>query len=186
MNYEVINVPQKLKCLMPYLKDYNGYIVGGVFKDILLDKPFKDIDIVFECYEDYKKAFAYFKDNYLLEFEDSVWCKFRNNSNVVVHLTKNKFYPINECLDRFDFTIVKVALSSKGILHYHPMFFIDLVNKTLRAEYYNSSKKTADDIHRLVKYIQYGFNPTYETLGKFIVHMRRLKDDWILTKHEEY
>ena len=34
----------KLKPLFPYLKMTKGFIAGGVFKDIFLDKPFRDID----------------------------------------------------------------------------------------------------------------------------------------------
>ena len=46
----------KLKPLFPYLKLTRGFIAGGVFKDVFLDKPFRDIDFFFESESDFIRS----------------------------------------------------------------------------------------------------------------------------------
>lgn len=47
---------EKLRVLFPYFSNQDGIIAGGVFKDIFLDKPFRDIDFFFKCESEFLKC----------------------------------------------------------------------------------------------------------------------------------
>jgi hypothetical protein len=153
---------EKLRLLYPYFKGHKGIIAGGVFKDIFSDRNFRDIDIFFgketefcNCIHEYSSSKEFSK-----KYENDNAIGFEENfSKIRVDFVRKRFGSPREILDSFDFSVSKFALyKDKEKLFkviYHPLFFSDLVTKTLR---YDST--VGDPIlqfSRILKYSRYGF-----------------------------
>jgi tRNA nucleotidyltransferase/poly(A) polymerase len=84
-NFIVNNNDSFFKCrkLDPYLSNHKGYIAGGCFKDIFMNKKFRDIDIFFEKVEDFNEALTFYQKNedYSFVYE---------NKNAVCFVNKTK------------------------------------------------------------------------------------------------
>lgn len=181
----------KIRQLDRYMKDHRGYIAGGVFKDILSDKKFKDIDIFFENASDYEHAKKYFesKEHFTHKYEnDKATAFIDTQNNVSIELIKHKFLKPLDMINDFDFTITKFVYYKEEIddedgiyterkVAYHKQFFEHLHMKRLVID------NDVDDIilpintfNRMFRYARYGYFPCRETRIKIIEAIRRLPD----------
>ena len=151
----------KLKPLFPYLKMTKGFIAGGVFKDIFLDKPFRDIDFFFENEEDFiKSRNAFIQDpSFKLKYRNGNAYGFINESiQLNIELICKKFGSPTEILNGFDFSVSKFALYSFNndlYVKFHPLFFEDLSDKKLRFDL--NERSPINQLKRILKYSRYGF-----------------------------
>lgn len=97
-----------LRRLNKYLPD-NAYIAGGVFKNILEDKPFRDVDVYFHTEMDFDAAV----DAAEVIGHPKVYSNDRVTAfkvhDVTVEYIRYKFGTPAEILEEFDFTITKAA-----------------------------------------------------------------------------
>ena len=151
----------KLKPLFPYLKLTRGFIAGGVFKDVFLDKPFRDIDFFFESESDFIRSRNIFlKDpNFKLNYKNGNAFGFINDlTQLNIELICKKFGTPNEILNGFDFSVSKFALyrdDNDFFVKFHPLYFEDLSDKKLRFEL--DDRSPIMQMKRVLKYSRYGF-----------------------------
>ncbi len=151
----------KLKPLFSYLKMTKGFIAGGVFKDIFLDKPFRDIDFFFECEKDFLESRNVFirDSRFKLKYKNENAFGFINETlQLNIELICKKFGSPTEILNGFDFSVSKFALYSVNndlYVKFHPLFFEDLSDKKLRFDLDDSSP--INQMNRVLKYSRYGF-----------------------------
>ena len=151
-----------LKSLLPYARNMQSYIAGGVFKDIFQKQTYKDIDIFFEN----EKAFLEYKNqiirsnNYSSLYNNQNALGFYNsNENISIDLVQKKFGDPLEILESFDFSVSKFCLYREEYNYYkviyHKHFFEDLVNRTLRFD--SSKSDPVSQLSRVIRYSRYGF-----------------------------
>lgn len=192
----------KVKQLDKYMSEHKGYVAGGIFKNIFNNEKFKDVDIFFECVEDYEEAVRVYekRDNWVDYYENKKVKAFRNkDTNVVVELIKYKFLSPIEMLKDFDFTITKFVYYTEEVennfdeeegfvdydapkyeteynVAYHEDFFTHLHLKRLVID--KSVKEIllpVNTFNRTYRYGKYGYFPCRETKLKLIEAMRNLK-----------
>lgn len=106
-------------------KIVNYYIAGGAVRDLLLGKPIRDMDIVFEGPE----------QCFLQEHPDARMVK---EAPVPIYISGGFEYTqispggLQADMLRRDFTINALALAQDGTLHAHPQAFDDLAGKIIR------------------------------------------------------
>jgi len=177
-NFIVNNNDSFFKCrkLDPYLSNHKGYIAGGCFKDIFMNKKFRDIDIFFEKVEDFNEALTFYQKNedysFVYENKNAV-CFVNKTTKKKIELVRSKFAPVEEMLKGFDFTIVKFAYykevngeETNWKYMYHSSFFEDLTNRKLVID--DSSTFPVNTFERTYKYRKYGFGMCRETKQKMI------------------
>lgn len=94
-----------IKQLTNYLECHNGYVAGGVFKNIFLGEPIKDIDIFFRTEADFNEAVSLMGEPDFQNDRVHVY----DVDGVRVEYIKHIFGEPAEVLKRFDFTISKFA-----------------------------------------------------------------------------
>jgi hypothetical protein len=159
------------------MSNHKGYIGGGCFKDIFMDKNFRDVDIFFRTVEDYNEALDFYKNNtdYTFVYENNNAICYKNNkTRKKIELVKSKFAEPEEMLDSFDFTIVKFVYYKEydgdeivWKYMYHPTFFEDLINKKLVINE-DTTSFPLNTFERTYKYRKYGFGMCRETKQKLI------------------
>jgi hypothetical protein len=168
----------QLHQLRKYLKGINGFIAGGCFKNIFQGEKARDIDIFFENVENYELALkVYQKKKNLKEVYSNDNCTgfYDTKNKISVELIKSIFGSCRETLDRFDFTIVKVAFHSpindeEPKLIYHPKFFEHLLLRRLVID--GDVPKPVATFNRALKYAKYGYGLCRESkqnLTKMII-----------------
>lgn len=110
--------------LKDFLVGHNGFIAGGVFKDIYLNKSSKDIDIFFRCEDDFNNAVEFFdkskKFNRLYSSSNSIG--FTSSSSFggeVIDLVQHIFGSPQDILESFDFKISQCALVKDDEIESH-------------------------------------------------------------------
>ena len=102
---------------------HKGFICGGCFKNIFNEEKVKDLDIFFECKNDFDEAVQYFDsqtvgyegsdergENYHFYYENANVKAYKHiKKNIVIELCCKIFGKPEEILNQFDFTIVKFA-----------------------------------------------------------------------------
>lgn len=151
-----------LNHIIPYLKNINGFIAGGAFKDILNNKTPRDIDIFFHNEKDYNQAVKKFK-KYLFLYENDNCISFKDpKKGIQIELIKSIFGSPEEIISKFDFSITQFALffekNDKGGEYkvvYHSKFFEHLFTKKLVIE--RDIPQPIATFNRALKYARYGF-----------------------------
>lgn len=153
---------EKLRILYPYIKENRGFIAGGVFKDLFLDKNFRDIDVFFiNEYQHYNQILNLNSDeDFLNKYENDNAIGFEEKSTKIrIDCVRKCFGNPSDILDSFDFTVSKFALfkdeEKRLKVIYHPLFFQDLITKTLRFD--TNSSDPISQFSRILKYSRYGF-----------------------------
>lgn len=160
---------KQLHQLRQYVKGTKGFIAGGCFKNIFLNQPIRDIDVFFDCVEDFDQAVKkYAKDKkYKKIYENDNCIGYRNKeTKVTVELVRSLLVSCESTLDRFDFTIVKAAyILPKGKEEYqfvyHPKFFEHLMLGKLVID--EHIEKPVATFNRALKYAKYGFGLCLES-----------------------
>jgi hypothetical protein len=166
----------KVGFLKKYIKHNKGFIAGGVFKNIFLKEKIRDIDIFFKCEEDFKKAESkYNKNNNFKKIygNDNCVAFYEKSTKITVELVKSQFYPVEEMISKFDFTIVKFALHKienednvEYRLLYHPQFFEHLLNRRLVID--DGMVNSVATFNRVLKYCGYGYGLCHGSKIKLI------------------
>lgn len=112
-----------LNWLDEFMVGHKGFICGGCFKNIFNKEKVKDLDIFFNCKNDWDEAVDYF-DSMTLGYKgddkrDEQYRFYYENKNVkaykhiktgiVLELCRKIFGTVEDILNQFDFTIVKFA-----------------------------------------------------------------------------
>jgi hypothetical protein len=151
---------EKLRMLYPYLEN-NGFIAGGVFKDIFLDRSFRDIDFFFRDETYYDKFIMNIPEQkFSKKYENANAIGFEEKSSKIrIDYVRKCFGSPKDILDSFDFSVSKFALykDDKNVIKviYHPFFFTDLIAKKLRFD--SCSGDPIAQFSRVLKYSFYGF-----------------------------
>lgn len=154
----------------------NGYLAGGMFKDIFTGACPRDIDIYFEA----KIAF----DNCVAEYQQQGYSKLYENNNVVcydvpkygrVELVRRIFRSATDTISAFDFTVCKFAMNSVSVIM-HDNFFMDLYSRKLEID--EDVSNAFETLQRVIKYIGYGFTIDTNTLAWLTERIRDLPDNW--------
>lgn len=173
-----------LRKLDAFMIGHKGFICGGCFKNLFEHTDFKDVDIFFESYSDYKDATDWFAQNedFTDYYSNDNVMAFKHSSGVVVELVRREFGTPEKILDSFDFTVVKFAYvkrehndSVEYEAMYHPYFFEHLYLKRLVID--NKIPFPASTLERSYKYGRYGYYPCRETKLKLIEALRELPDE---------
>ena len=114
-----------LNWLDEFMVGHKGFICGGCFKNIFNKEKVKDLDIFFNCKNDWDEAVDYFDINKSLLMKDWIVLSrslapfYYENKNVkaykhiktgiVLELCRKIFGTAEDILNQFDFTIVKFA-----------------------------------------------------------------------------
>jgi hypothetical protein len=184
---------EKLRVLFPYLNNHDGIIAGGVFKDIFLDKNFRDIDVFFTCESEFLKCIRNQNSSnyYIKKYENDNAIGFEENfSKIRVDFVRKRFGSPREILDSFDFSVSKFALykDKENIFKviYHPLFFSDLVTKTLR--YDSTVGDPVLQFSRILKYSRYGFKINKADQINLIINLSQLEniDALFFENYDEY
>ena len=156
----------------------NGYIAGGCFKDIFTNKTPNDYDIYFKTEEDYTKTFDYLYANKNFTFKESTSnsSKFIDNeTNAILNLVNIFYGDINSVLDKFDFTITKIAYDGEHI-YCIEWFYEDLNSKLLCIEN-QKLLYPIQTLRRMFKYSRYGYNVETESFITILNQIRTLNDN---------
>lgn len=182
-----------VKQLDEYLVGHNGYIAGGVFKNIFSNEKFKDIDIFFRTEKEYNEALPYFKGKYKEDYSNEKVIAFLDKeTGIRLELIKHVFLEPEHMLDSFDFTIVKVAYykesiekdpvstekeqAKEGTLLIHEKFFEHLHLKRLVVDNELANiNYPVSTYNRMFRYAKYGYQPCRGTKLKMIQALRNLE-----------
>lgn len=182
-----------LSRLDKYMIGHEGFIAGGCFKDLLMDKHIKDIDVFFKNKEDYEESVEMLQndENYTEAYKSGKVQAFRHNDGTVIECVKSVFGTPEEVISKFDFTITKFAYwkdESEGVVEYkalfHPKFFEHLMLKKLVID--DEIPFPMSTFNRTYKYAKYGFTPCTETKVKLAKAIRKLQEDEITVPENMY
>lgn len=179
------------KVLLKILEGHKGFIAGGIFKDIMLCNVPKDVDVFFNCEQDFWEAVESFENsglNRIYSSENSVGFKFEDPYNsddpsfpVTIDLIRKIFGSPETILKTFDFTVCQRALVRDGDSYCFvevESFQNDLDGKVLR--FYEDFSVVADSLLRVHRYVGYGFHPSdemvVEALRVFLNSIEDLKN----------
>jgi len=160
---------RELHQLRQYVKGTKGFIAGGCFKNIFQKQVVRDIDIFFDCEDDFNQAVKKYnkKKEYKKIYENDNCIGYRNiKTKTSVELIRSIYSPVEETLNRFDFTVVKAAyILPKGQEEYkfvyHPKFFEHLLLGKLVID--DHIEKPVATFNRALKYAKYGFGLCLES-----------------------
>ncbi|WP_080845648.1 hypothetical protein [Cytobacillus gottheilii] len=177
----------KIRQLDRYMTGHNGYIAGGVFKNIFNNEKIKDVDIFFEKSKDFIEADEEFKknENYKFKYKNKKVTAYINiKTGVIVELIKHKFKKPLDMIAEFDFTITKFVYYKvdnsedeefSWEIAYHNKFFEHLHMKRLVIdEEVENIILPVNTFNRMFRYARYGYFPCRESKAKIIQAMRRL------------
>lgn len=170
------------------LDGHNGFIAGGVFKDHLTSRSIKDIDVFFECEEDFNNAVELFNERsgFKKKYDTKNSVGFYDSFyNMTIDLVRKNFGSPETILSNFDYTVTQFALV-EGIIDKGSVgesFTVDCIKGSKKycscvyyKDYYdhlnnrllvpNPSREKSDgfyfitsSLERLSRYIGYGFKP---------------------------
>lgn len=170
----------KVNVLNRYMEHHNGFIAGGVFKNVISGQAFKDVDIFFKSEEDFNKCLSHFDDNdlFIKYYENKNAVCFKNiKNNVKVDLVRGKFGTPKEIISDFDFTVTKFAYfkdvsedSSTYKCIYHKDYFEHLTLKKLVID--DKLVFPISTFERSYRYMKYGFGLCRESKAKLIESLR--------------
>ena len=154
---------EKLAVLFPILKrNEKAIIAGGVFKDLFLERKFRDIDLFFNSQKDLCNTINFVKENtgFKMIYENNnATGYFDLNLNWKIDFVQKQFGSPEEILDSFDFSVSKFCLFKDGCglkVLFHCCFFEDLTNKNLK--FNPKVVNPVSMLSRALKYSTYGFN----------------------------
>lgn len=181
--------------LTTLLIGHDGFIAGGCFKDVLMGKKPKDVDIFFNHAKDYEVALKHFRDECK---EGKIWSEsykskkvqafYNKKLDVTVELISSYYADPDDTLASFDFTITKMALygvdpdsidgqptiHNKFNLLYHETFFEDLFMKRLVID--DELEFPVSSFKRSYKYQKYGYTMCRESNVKMLKAIRELTE----------
>jgi hypothetical protein len=189
-----------LEWLSEYLKGHSGFIAGGCYKNIFREEKIKDIDIFFYNETEFKKGLDVFHINcfrYFKVYENDRAVGFRDKQKgVAIDLIRKTYGTPQQVIDKFDFTITKMALYMdnkydtclegevwKMYVCYHPEFFKHLQLRMLEVE--GNLLYPVSTFERMIRYVEYGYFPSKECKRIIINNLRddtRPLDDLSNTK----
>ena len=157
--------------LKKYIKDIDGFISGGCFKNVFKHQKIRDIDIFFRNQDDFDKAVKFYSSNYKKMFENDNCIAFSDHKNgMQIELVRSIFGTPEEITDNFDFTIVKAAYynppkdEQEIQFIFHPDFFEHLLLKRLVLD--DAIPRAVATLNRSWKYASYGFGLCRESKVK--------------------
>lgn len=192
----------KLRVLKKYLQYVpGGFIAGGVFKNLFLDQPIKDIDIFFENPKAWEDAVAgmdpeIFKEVYrnnrvvcFKHLEDETLLDLVGGENLTI-----PYQDAENTISKFDFTVTKFALVDSTELPdldddmtisehpeetfeviYHPEFFEHLHLKRLVIE--GDLLRPYSTFDRTYRYTRYGYSLCMESKIALVEEMLKTSFD---------
>ena len=176
-----------------YMTGHKGFIAGGCFKDLLMGRHIKDVDVFFESKEDYETSVEMLKvdRNYTESYKSKNVQAFTHNDGTVIECVKSVFGTPEEVISKFDFTITKFAYwkdESDGVVEYkalfHPQFFEHLMLKKLVID--DAILFPMSTFNRTYKYAKYGFKPCTKTKVKLAKAISKLQEDEITVPENMY
>jgi len=172
----------KLKVLYKYFENRkSGFIAGGIFKDIFLDREFRDIDWYFHNEFDFSElltSVAADKKNILIYENSNAICYYNGYYNTKEEFVKKQFGYPKRILEGFDFSVSKFCLFKENRslkVIFHKDFFEDLTNRRLR--YSNEVKNPILFMNRIMKYSSYGFSLSKNDFLKLMLQINQLNPD---------
>ena len=167
----------KVRFLDYYMSNHNGFIAGGVFKNIFKGQKIKDIDIFFESEKDFTEALIYFENEkeYVFSYENKNVKSFKNTkTNIRIELIRHTYGTPTEIISMFDFSITRFAYAKKknenGEMVYYNVyvdrFFEDLVNLKLVID--GNLPFPVSTFERSYRYRTYGYGLCKESKHKLL------------------
>lgn len=153
------------------------FVAGGCFTSIFREVKINDIDVFFRCEEDFikTKELLLIDPKYKFSFENDFVCNLYND-NLKVQLVKKHYHTTpQECIDTFDFTIVKFAYDGNFIF-YNKRFFKDLAKSRVVID--DKLIKPLNSIKRAFKYAQRGFKLCPKGMARLVRECNELTIDW--------
>jgi len=164
----------------------NVIIAGGCFKDILLGRQLRDIDLFFRNQADFENERKFYDMSKLFKciYSNEKAIGFINiETNIKIDLVRSIFQNPESTISAFDFTVSKMCLyidieltNSIMLLHHNDFF-----------EHLHLNRLVIDDkipfpistFQRVLKYTKYGFNLCRESKIKIIQALQNSKDEKI-------
>lgn len=182
--YQIILPSQqfKLRFLDKYMEGHKGFVAGGCFKNLFTGGKIKDVDIFFESGEDFSSAKAFFLGKeaewgIVYEIEGRVISFKNKETGIRIELIETFFGKPEEILNRFDFTLAKVAYTKdeatgefKALVH--EKFFEHLMTKKLVTD--DNIPYPVSTFNRMLRYVSYGFKPCTETKKRLLEEIQRV------------
>lgn len=173
---------EKIKFLEYYVKEFDCYVSGGCFKDLLENKRPKDIDLFFKDMDGYERALNLIKGSERFELvrETETSNTFYDNVvNLNIQLIKAyTFESVLNLLNDFDFIVTRCALYLKDgqlTILKDKDFNYDLSHKTLR--FGRDLTAPVSTFLRVFRYIDYGFKITDDSIRNLGVSLVELDPD---------
>lgn len=164
---------EKIEFFKEILSKIDGFVAGGVFKDLIKGKKPKDYDIFFKTEKEYNKAIGYMSTNtkeyYFIETLEGYYTRFlHKKSNNVLELNCRSFGTPAEIISKFDFDIAKMALVYVKPNHLKVLFSKNMLDN-VRNDTITINKNinpTISTLERIKRYKSYGysFNPSDELM----------------------
>ena len=171
----------KIKFLYSIIKNNRGFISGGVFKDLFLDKKPRDIDVFFRNEFDFYMAS---NNNINLESMELIY----ENENAIgyhnkilglnIDFVRKSFGSPQEIMNEFDFTVTQFSLFEEdGVFKvlYQSDYFEDLMNKRLK--WNKDFDNPVSLVQRCMRYSGYGFKPVKKDFIDLLYELNQLEDD---------
>ena len=202
---DLIEKPRENYYMLSFLDEFmighKGFICGGCFKNIFNHEKLKDIDVFFECREDFEGAVRYFDgndDDFYLYYENANVRAYKHKaSNTTVELCCKIFGTAEQILNQFDFTVSKFAYFKKLVedddgdgshIEYavlmHAEFFEHLHMKRLVID--DEIPYPMSTLERMFRYVKYGYMPCRETKLKIANAINDLSKEQISVSESLY
>lgn len=146
----------------------SGFLAGGCFKDLLLGRVPKDLDLFFITDETFAEGLTIFEaSNQWLKIYTTPHCTAFASEGTIVELISERFGFPETVVGNFDFTLTQCGLVFRG--GQYQLFMCsswrdDLQKKRLR--YGNVGVNSSQPLERLFRYNTYNFTPSDATLQK--------------------
>lgn len=169
----------KVRFLDIYMSGHKGFIAGGCFKNIFKDEKVKDIDMFFRSEKDFLGARDHYhcSEDYVFAYENKNTIAFKNiHTGIIIELVFHTYGSPQEILNKFDFSITKMAYYKQedGVYDvlFHADFFEHLMCNKLVLE--KDILFPISTFYRAFRYNKYG----YGLCGKSALNLLEAVRQW--------
>jgi hypothetical protein len=168
------------------LQDITTWVAGSFIPSYLAhDESFKsnDIDVYTDSTANFLSIVTALEDNGFepsAETENSIKL---TNGDITLDLVKLVFSGPVSCISRFDFTLVKAAMSRHSFV-FHQFFFMDLAMRMINIS--KQSDNPYSSLFRIIKYTKRGFRVPESSMRKLLLMMGNIDESKLKMPKKTY
>lgn len=187
INYQDTELYKVLR-RFPKQDDFEWMVGGGCIRRTLTGEKIHpgDIDVYFTSSDKLEKFLQEFeeKNNIIIKYKKSETMDYFTGGTILVCLKlciDDDFYDMQlismkdtengkELIEKFDFTVVSFAYCSGNMYYYDESLDDIRLKRLVYNKQYRTNYKKSFKFSRLIKYMGYGYMPTFKTLLKIFPH----------------